>query len=48
MNLGKLIKSAANVAKRNPEVALMIVGAVSPKLVAKAAPIIVALGKRAA
>ena len=35
MTPGKLIKSAANVVKRNTEIALVVVGAVSPKLVAR-------------
>lgn len=41
MGLGKLIKSAARVVKNNPEIALVFAGVVAPKLVRKAAPLIV-------
>lgn len=40
MNLGKLIKSAARVVKKNPELALVVAGVVAPGLVRKAAPIV--------
>jgi hypothetical protein len=46
MNIGKLLKSAVRAVKKNPEVALIVVGLVAPKLAAKAAPIIVAATKR--
>jgi hypothetical protein len=42
MTLKKLLKSAVRVVKANPGIALAVVGLASPKLVAKAAPIIIA------
>ena len=42
MNIGKLFGKAVNAVKRNPQIALAIVGLFAPKLVAKAAPVIVA------
>jgi hypothetical protein len=38
MNLSKMLKGAVRVVKNNPEIALMVAGAVAPKVVAKAAP----------
>jgi hypothetical protein len=35
MNLGKLLKGAAKFVKANPEIALVVAGAIAPKLVAK-------------
>jgi hypothetical protein len=43
VKLGKLLKAAATKARENPEVALMLLGLVAPKVVTKAAPIIVAV-----
>lgn len=42
MNLGKILKGAVRVVKQNPEIALAVAGLVSPKLVMKVAPVIVA------
>lgn len=42
MNLGKILKSVAVKARENPELALVLLGLVAPKVAAKAAPIIVA------
>lgn len=41
LNIGKLLKGAVRAVKKNPEIALAVAGIVAPKLVAKAAPIIV-------
>ncbi len=41
MNLGKLLKSVVKKAKENPELALVVVGLVAPKLASKVAPVIV-------
>lgn len=46
INLGKLLKGAVAKAKANPEVALMVAGLIAPKLVAKAAPIIIAAAQK--
>ncbi|HEX8415120.1 MAG TPA: hypothetical protein VF637_14735 [Sphingomicrobium sp.] len=49
MNLGKLLNKAVAVVKSNPEIALAVVGIVSPKLARKAvvlAPVIVAAIKK--
>jgi len=43
MNIGKLLKSVVKAAKANPEIALAAAGLIAPKLVAKAAPVIVAV-----
>lgn len=42
MNMGKLLKGAVRAAKKNPEIALGVVGLVAPKLVKRIAPIVVA------
>jgi hypothetical protein len=39
INLGKLLKGAVRAVKNNPELALMVVGAVAPKLAGKAAKV---------
>lgn len=44
MNIGKLASKAVKAVKRNPELVLAIGGLLAPKLIAKAAPVIVALG----
>lgn len=43
MNIGKLLGKVVTAAKSNPEIALAVVGLAAPKLVAKAAPVIVAV-----
>lgn len=43
MNLGKILKSAVRTVKQNPEIALAAAGLIAPKLMAKAAPVIVAV-----
>lgn len=43
INLGKLLSKVVSFAKQNPEIVLAAAGAVSPKLVRKAAPVIVAV-----
>lgn len=52
MNLKKLARSAVATVKRNPGAVLAVAGLVAPKLtgklVAKVAPVIVAVGKREA
>ena len=45
MKIPKFIKSLARKAKENPEVALMLLGVVAPKIAKKAAPVIVAVAK---
>ena len=45
MNLGKLLSSVVKKAKDNPELALIVVGLVAPKVAAKAAPIVIAATK---
>jgi len=42
MNLGNILRGAVRAAKQNPEIALAVAGLVSPKLVTKIAPVIVA------
>lgn len=42
INLNKLLGSIVKKAKENPELALVVVGLVAPKVAAKAAPIIIA------
>ncbi|HEX8415641.1 MAG TPA: hypothetical protein VF637_17440 [Sphingomicrobium sp.] len=49
LNIGKLLKSVVRKVKDNPEIALMVLGVVSPKLARKAvalAPVIVAAIKK--
>lgn len=46
MNIGKILKSAARKAKENPELALVLLGLVAPKVAAKAAPIIMAATRK--
>lgn len=46
MNIGKLLKGAVRAAKKNPEIALGVVGLVAPKLVKRIAPIVVAAAVR--
>lgn len=46
MNLGKILKTAARKAKENPELALVLLGLVAPKVAAKAAPIIMAATRK--
>lgn len=46
MNIGKLLEGVARKAKENPELALVVVGLVAPKAVAKAAPIIIAATRK--
>lgn len=41
MKIGKLLSKVVSFAKQNPEIVLAAAGAVSPKLVRKAAPMIV-------
>jgi hypothetical protein len=41
LNLGSLLGKAVKAVKKNPEIALVVAGVIAPKLVAKAAPIIV-------
>lgn len=43
MRIGKLLSKVVSLAKQNPEIVLAAAGAVSPKLVRKAAPVIVAV-----
>lgn len=48
INLGKALSKVVSFAKQNPELALAVAGAVSPKLVRKVAPVVVAvLAKKA-
>jgi len=42
INLGKLAKTVVNAAKKNPEIALAVVGLAAPGLARKAAPYVVA------
>lgn len=44
MKLSKLATKAVKAVKRNPELVLAIGGLLAPKLIAKAAPVIVAMG----
>lgn len=46
MNIGKILKTAARKAKENPELALVLLGLVAPKVAAKAAPIIMAATRK--
>ena len=46
MNLGKILKSVVKKAKDNPELALIVVGLVAPKVAAKAAPIVIAATRK--
>ena len=46
MNLGKILKSVVRKAKENPELALVLLGLVAPKVAAKAAPIIMAATRK--
>lgn len=46
MNLSKILKSAVKKAKENPELALVLLGLVAPKVAAKAAPIIMAATRK--
>lgn len=50
MNIGRFLSRAATgavkKAKENPELALVVVGLVAPKAVAKAAPIIIAATRK--
>jgi hypothetical protein len=42
INLSRALKTVANAAKKNPEIALAVVGLVAPGLARKAAPYVVA------
>lgn len=42
INIGKLASAAVRAAKKNPEIALGVVGLVAPKLVKRIAPIVAA------
>jgi len=43
LNLGKLLNTVATATKKNPEIALAVVGLVAPKVVRKVAPVLVTL-----
>ncbi len=43
IDLGRALKSVAKFAKANPEIALGVAGIVAPKLVKKAAPVLIPL-----
>lgn len=43
INLGRALKSVVKFAKENPEIALGVAGVVAPKLVKKAAPVLIPL-----
>lgn len=46
MNIGKILKSVAVKARENPELALVLLGLVAPKAVAKVGPIVVAATRK--
>lgn len=46
MNIGKLLGGIVKKAKENPELALVVVGLVAPKVAAKIAPIVVAAAQK--
>jgi hypothetical protein len=46
LNIGRLLGKLATAAKNNPEIALAVVGMAAPKLVKKAAPILITLARK--
>lgn len=43
MNIGKLLKGAVRLIKKNPEIALAVTGVIAPGLARKVVPIVVAV-----
>jgi hypothetical protein len=46
LNIGRLLGKIATAAKNNPEIALAVVGLAAPKLVKKAAPVLITLATK--